>query len=596
MGHVFFNKFKEKVKNQKRILDSLRDKYDDGSVKQFLIEKERLNEILMHEEIYWKHRAKLFWLKEGDANTRFFHACASVRRKTTHLKFLETKVGHRVETLEEMGEVVKGYFEGVFKEPETQIVNTPMEVPRMVTQEQNRMLTKDVTFEEFTIECCREWLKDCRSTTDNVVVAFELIYHMKRKGRSQEGEVALKLDISKAYDRVNWQYLKQRMIDRAQANGMIHGSRVSPTAPEITHLLFADDSFLFFRASREEAIRVRDILKGYENFSAQGRGIKWHSWDNMSMSKDRGGMGFRILQGLLRVKGLVIFGRGFRLQKNLSSLGLDGSLETEEMNLSRLCTKLWNESKIIDMFSATYAIAILAISVPQRDVGDRVAWSRSKNGLYDVKTGYQLWHDQHIGDNLVPRSSGWSRLWKLHVPHKIKILMWRLCRNNLPVRDRLKAKGVSILVSCPMCNADLEHIMHLFFECQFVESCWRSVDLSFDMRNVTSAQEWLLKKFSEASHEELGKIYVVLWGVWYWRNKRVWEGKMINPKLAIEGSFRTVEDWRKVRGGEKETTDADTFTIGMLIRDHRGHFLEGRSLTLVSPGNVMEAESMGIKR
>lgn len=42
-----------------------------------------------------------------------------------------------------------------------------------------------------------------RSITNNVVVAFEIIHHMRRKTGSQEGEVALKLDISKAYDMVD---------------------------------------------------------------------------------------------------------------------------------------------------------------------------------------------------------------------------------------------------------------------------------------------------------------------------------------------------------------------------------------------------------
>lgn len=50
-----------------------------------------------------------------------------------------------------------------------------------------------------------------RSITDNVLVSFELIHHMSRKKRGVGGEVALKLDISKAYDRVSWSFLRQRM-------------------------------------------------------------------------------------------------------------------------------------------------------------------------------------------------------------------------------------------------------------------------------------------------------------------------------------------------------------------------------------------------
>lgn len=46
-----------------------------------------------------------------------------------------------------------------------------------------------------------------RNITDNVLVAFELLHFMRQKKRGVEGEVALKLDVSKAYDRVNWGFL-----------------------------------------------------------------------------------------------------------------------------------------------------------------------------------------------------------------------------------------------------------------------------------------------------------------------------------------------------------------------------------------------------
>ena len=37
---------------------------------------------------------------------------------------------------------------------------------------------------------------------DNILVAFELLHHMKRKKLGKTGHMGLKLDMSKAYDRL----------------------------------------------------------------------------------------------------------------------------------------------------------------------------------------------------------------------------------------------------------------------------------------------------------------------------------------------------------------------------------------------------------
>lgn len=46
------------------------------------------------------------------------------------------------------------------------------------------------------------------SINDNVLVVSEILHAMKCKRRGKQGDVALKIDISKAYDRIDWDYVK----------------------------------------------------------------------------------------------------------------------------------------------------------------------------------------------------------------------------------------------------------------------------------------------------------------------------------------------------------------------------------------------------
>ena len=50
-----------------------------------------------------------------------------------------------------------------------------------------------------------------RLILDNIVVAFETLHHMKHHNSGKHGYMAIKLDISKAYDRIEWVYLEKLM-------------------------------------------------------------------------------------------------------------------------------------------------------------------------------------------------------------------------------------------------------------------------------------------------------------------------------------------------------------------------------------------------
>lgn len=125
-----------------------------------------------------------------------------------------------------------------------------------------------------------------RQISDNILVAHELISALKSKKDCSEKYVAIKTNISKAYDSVEWSFLEAtmlqlgfddkwvaltmecvrsvtyyylfllcvevliQMLDIAHESQSLRGMRLASRCPTVTYLFFADDSLFFCRATR----------------------------------------------------------------------------------------------------------------------------------------------------------------------------------------------------------------------------------------------------------------------------------------------------------------------------------------------------------
>lgn len=145
-GREFFNKFREKVLKQKKIIEALKQREDDDRVQSYFEEKDKLHELLIHEEAYWQQRAKNFWLKDGDTNSKFFHAAASSRKKLNHISALRGEDGNLVTDHEGLCRLLKDYYSKVFMGEETNISQASNATDPVITSHQNEMLAADVSF------------------------------------------------------------------------------------------------------------------------------------------------------------------------------------------------------------------------------------------------------------------------------------------------------------------------------------------------------------------------------------------------------------------------------------------------------------------
>jgi hypothetical protein len=305
-GTKIRKRFTRDIQEYREEMERYQDTSSEMNMLKYQTARDNLSKVLKQEEEYWKQRAKAHWLKDGDSNTKFFHATASARRKRNNITALSNNNGELINDQSGMCNIAQDYFAQIFKEGthEDDDMVTNM-LQGCVTVEDNHSLTKDFVIEEFKealfsmhsdkapgpdgfnpafykhfwelcgkeiYESSVQWLqrgrfpehmndtnivlipkvdrptsmKDLRpislcnvvykilskvlanrlkpllhryisveqsafiadrSILNNVMVAMETIHHMKCKVKGKVGEVALKIDINKAYDRVEWRYL-----------------------------------------------------------------------------------------------------------------------------------------------------------------------------------------------------------------------------------------------------------------------------------------------------------------------------------------------------------------------------------------------------
>lgn len=65
-----------------------------------------------------------------------------------------------------------------------------------------------------------------------------------------------------------------------------------------------------------------------------------------------------------------------------------------------------------------------------------------KFGDYSIRTAYKIFMNTILDDEQLRVDGSWSLIWNVQFPPRVKVFLWRACRDCLPVRTRLHTKGV----------------------------------------------------------------------------------------------------------------------------------------------------------
>ena len=71
----------------------------------------------MREEIHWRQKVRVKWVKEGDCNSKFFHKVANGKRNRKFIKVLENERGLVLDNSESIKEKILRYFEKLYTSP-----------------------------------------------------------------------------------------------------------------------------------------------------------------------------------------------------------------------------------------------------------------------------------------------------------------------------------------------------------------------------------------------------------------------------------------------------------------------------------------------
>ncbi|XP_075655679.1 uncharacterized protein LOC142625834 [Castanea sativa] len=230
-----------------------------------------------------------------------------------------------------------------------------------------------------------------KAISDNILVAFETLHHMKNQKSKNRGFLALKLDMSKVF----------------HAKYFPNGS-VLDAKPSVGSYAW------------QSIVKAKNLVKS---------GLLWRVGDG---------------------KQIKIFEDRWLPGEEPTKVISPPNTILVEWTMSRLLNPNvagWNTQLVDSIFLPFKAQRIKGIPNYVTNQEDCVSWPKCKIGLYSMKSEYQILCEAKTNGG-PSRSTDegvklfWKHIWHTKVPNKIKVFLWRACSNALPTKVGLHKRKI----------------------------------------------------------------------------------------------------------------------------------------------------------
>ena len=296
----------------------------------------------------------------------------------------------------------------------------------------------------------------------------------------------------------------------------------------------------------------------------------------------------------------------------------------------------WDEQLVRNIFNPVDAARILCIPLNENMTEDFVAWHLSKTYTFTVRSAYYAqW--THTFGHKINRTDGqgssrpnpvWDILWKLKVPAKVKIFVWKALHGTIPGLAILANRHIKTSAQCPICKQGPEDVKHLMFTCSRARQVWEALGvleaidgvLPLDRSGSVVLEEILRNKDPTiASLGTTGFKEVIAVGSWYiwWQRREAVNGVAVAPPTrsafailalaanyhgAVKGTLSHEIPWSKPPlHTYKLNTDACFFpngvgAVGVVLRNDKGEAIAGGCWPLTNLFDATTAEALALQK